>query len=124
VDTPDPSGGTNGTPVPDGWPADAHGTGDAPGHVGETGTVCGTVVAAQYLPHVPGRPTYLNIDAAYPNQTFNVVIWGEQRRAYPLNRKPDVFLLGKEICTTGEISAYMDWTQIAYASRPGTKVVQ
>jgi hypothetical protein len=91
--------------------------------VGETGTVCGTVVAAQYRPDAPGRPTFLNIDQPYPNQTFNVVIWGEQRRQFPLDRKPEVHMLGKVVCTSGAISAYVDWTQIAYARRNGTKIV-
>ena len=26
----------------------------------------------------PGHPTWLNMDSAYPNVTFNAVIWGEQ----------------------------------------------
>ena len=112
-----------GTPPPEGWPQGALGSTQAEEHVGETGTVCGVVVAAQYLPSRPGRPTFLNIDEPYPNQAFNVVIWGEQRRAFPLNRKPEVHMLGKTLCTTGAISAYVDWTQIAYADRAGTDIV-
>lgn len=112
-------------PTPDAtsWPEGAHSTKQAKDHVGETGTVCGTVVAAQYLPDRPGRPTFLNIDKPYPNQRFNVVIWGEQRRQFPLDAKPEVALLGKEICVTGDISAYVDWTQIAYADKDGTDVL-
>jgi outer membrane biosynthesis protein TonB len=111
------------TPAPTSWPEGAHTTKQAKDHVGETGTVCGIVVAAQYLPDRPGRPTFLNIDKPYPNQRFNVVIWGEQRRAFPLDAKPEVAMLGKEICVTGEISAYVDWTQIAYADKDGTDVL-
>jgi hypothetical protein len=111
------------TPPPEGWPEGAHTSKQAKEHVGETGTVCGTVVAAQYLPDRPGRPTFLNIDKPYPDQRFNVVIWGEQRREFPLDGKPEVVMLGKEICVSGEISAYVDWTQIAYADKDGTDVL-
>ena len=58
------------------WPTGAVDSEDAADHKGESGIVCGTVVAAQYLPQAPGRPTFLNIDEPYPNQRFNVVIWG------------------------------------------------
>ena len=67
---------------------------------------------AQYLPQAPGRPTFLNIDKPYPNQRFNVVIWGEQRRDFPLAGKPEVVMIGKEICTKGLIEGYKDYTQI------------
>ena len=120
--TPAPSAAPS-TPEPSGWPDGAHSSKQAKKHVGETGTVCGTVVAAQYLPDRPGRPTFLNIDKPYPDQRFNVVIWGEQRREFPLDAKPEVALLGKQICTTGEISAYVDWTQIAYADEDTTDVI-
>lgn len=125
--TPTPESTPEPTPPPtpglSGWPDGAHTSKQAKNHVGETGTVCGIVVAAQYQPDRPGRPTFLNIDKPYPNQRFNVVIWGEQRREFPLDAKPEVALLGKEICVTGEISAYVDWTQIAYADKDGTDVL-
>ncbi len=59
-----------------------------------------------------GRPTFLNIDHAYPNQTFNVVIWGEQRRSFPLAGKPEVVMIGKQVCTKGLIEGYSNYTQI------------
>jgi hypothetical protein len=94
------------------WPTGAVDTQDAASHQGESGIVCGTVVAAQYVEHAPGRPTFLNIDKPYPNQRFNVVIWGEQRRGFPLAGKPEVVMIGKEVCTKGLIEGYRNYTQI------------
>jgi hypothetical protein len=94
------------------WPSGAVDSEGAADHEGESGIVCGTVVAAQYLPQAPGRPTFLNIDEPYPNQRFNVVIWGEQRRGFPLAGKPEVVMIGRQICTKGLIEGYKGYTQI------------
>ena len=50
-------------------------------HVGEYKTVKGLVASAKYLSRVKGRPTFLNLDEAYPNQVFTVVIWGGYSRS-------------------------------------------
>ena len=94
------------------WPSGAVDSESAADHEGESGIVCGTVVAAQYLPTRPGRPTFLNIDEPYPNQRFNVVIWGEQRREFPLAGKPELVMIGREVCTKGLIEGYKSYTQI------------
>ena len=116
--TPKPTAKPTKTPAPTAtaeqasWPNGAVDSEDAGDHQGESGIVCGTVVAAQYLPQAPGRPTFLNIDEPYPNQRFNVVIWGEQRRDFPLSGKPEVVMIGREICTKGLIEGYKTYTQI------------
>jgi len=43
---------------------------DAAAHIGETATVCGTVVSANYAVKSKGQPTFLNFDRPYPNQIF------------------------------------------------------
>ena len=36
----------------------------APSHVGENATICGTVASANYAAHAKGQPTFLNLDAS------------------------------------------------------------
>ena len=53
---------------------------EAKEHFGETATVCGEVVSANYAGSSKGRPTFLNLDKPYPKQVFTLVIWDENRR--------------------------------------------
>jgi len=55
---------------------------EAKEHVGEVATVCGTVVSTRYAASTKGSPTFLNLDKAYPNQVFTIVIWGKDRSKF------------------------------------------
>jgi len=70
-------------------------------HIGETNTVCGLVANARYVDSDPAKPTYLNFDHPYPNQTFAVVIRGSSRPRF--TEAPEVLFNGKTICVTGLI---------------------
>jgi hypothetical protein len=76
---------------------------EAPNHVGETATVCGTVASANYVARTRGEPTFLNLDKPYPNHIFTGVIWGSDR---PKFGTPETSLLGKPVCMTGVIKLY------------------
>jgi hypothetical protein len=52
----------------------------AKNHVGETATVCGSVVSTRYAASTKGQPTFLNLDKPYPNQVFTVLIWGSRSK--------------------------------------------
>jgi hypothetical protein len=69
-------------------------------HVGETATVCGLVVSANYATKSQGQPTFLNFDQPYPNQIFTVMILGNDR---PKFGTPERSFMGKRVCATGEI---------------------
>ena len=84
-------------------------TAQAKNHVGETAMVCGKVVSARYASRSRGRPTFLNLDKPYPNQSFTVVIWGTNRAAFG---KPEKDYDGKDICVTGKIDTYRGVPQI------------
>lgn len=71
--------------------------------VGETATVCGTIVSANYAIKLKGQPTFLNLDRPYPNQVFTVLIWGNDRVKFG---EPEVKFLGKTVCATGKIRDY------------------
>jgi hypothetical protein len=90
-------------------------TADAGKHVGESATVCGVVESARYLERSPTRPTFLNLDRPYPNQTFTVIIFGSDRAKFGT---PEQTLLHQRICATGQISLHDGRAEMA-VQEPG-----
>jgi len=66
-------------------------------------------VSAHYAKSVKGEPTFLNLDEAYPEHIFTVLIWGEDREKFS---KPEVRYKNQKICITGEIGSYRGIPQI------------
>jgi hypothetical protein len=81
----------------------------AKSHVGEKAKVCGTVASTKYLPRSKGMPTFLNLDRPYPDQIFTAVIWGHDRRRFPI---PPESLAGSFICVSGFITSYRNVPEI------------
>lgn len=79
-------------------------------YVGQTKTVCGTVESVFYSYRSNGKPTFLNIDKAYPNNEFMIVIWGNNR--YKFKPTPEKKYLKKKICVTGRIKMYKGTSEI------------
>lgn len=52
-----------------------------------------------------GNPTFLDLDKAYPNQPFTVLIWGRDRAKF---RNPEETYRNKNICVTGRIGSDRD----------------
>jgi DNA/RNA endonuclease YhcR with UshA esterase domain len=74
---------------------------DAKNHIGEKATVCGKVASERTASSSKAGPTFINLDAPYPNQVFTILIWGEDRqkiRALPSE--------GARVCATGAIQEY------------------
>jgi hypothetical protein len=82
---------------------------EAKDHVGEVATVCGQVMSARYLKNSREKPTFLNLDKAYPSQIFTIVIWGEHRSKFG---EPEVTLQGKTVCANGLIKTYRGLPEI------------
>lgn len=76
---------------------------EAAGNIGQAATVCGYVASVTRSAVLRGRPTFLNFDQPYPNQSFMVTIWGGQRDQLP--ETPES-LAGKRVCVTGTISGF------------------
>jgi len=74
---------------------------DAKNHVGEKTTVCGKAASERTATSSRGEPTFINLDAAYPNQVFTILIWGDDRKN--LGTLPTV---GSRVCATGTIQEY------------------
>jgi hypothetical protein len=49
---------------------------DAVSHIGETATVCGVVVSAEFEANARSQPTSLDLGQAYPHAIFTAVIYG------------------------------------------------
>jgi DNA/RNA endonuclease YhcR with UshA esterase domain len=82
---------------------------EAPGHVGENATVCGTVASAHYAARSRSQPTFLNLGKAYPAQIFAAVIFGGDRAKFG---EPEKTLQGKRICVTGKVELYRGTPEI------------
>ena len=86
---------------------------EAISHVGETRTVCGLVASADYVPKMQDKPTFINLDKAFPKQIFTIIISGENRQKFG---QPEVTYKGKKICVTGTISKFRAIAQIVVTS--------
>lgn len=78
-------------------------TAEAAKHVGESGTVCGTVVDVHTASRSNGSPTFINLDKSYPNQVFTILIWGSDMSKFSPARSA---WNGKTACATGKIELY------------------
>jgi len=90
--------------------------------VGSRKTVCGDVKSPTYASSSNGKPTFLNLGREYPNQVFTVVIWGDNRSAFP--SAPEKLYRSKTICATGLIESYRGVAQIEATSPSQIRVVE
>lgn len=81
-------------------------TAQAAQHVGENRTVCGQIVNTHIASSSHGSPTFVDIDQPWPNQVFDLVIWGD--------KKADVgnFPKAGKICASGKITLYKGHPEI------------
>ena len=93
---------------------------EAKDHVGETATVCGRVASAHFAPETKGQPTFLNLDRAYPNAIFTILIWGADR---PKFGRPIATYRDKQVCVSGKITSHRDIPEIVVSS-PGQIRIQ
>lgn len=94
---------------------------EADEHIGEYKTVCGKVVSTYFHKKGRAQQTYLNIDKAYPNQIFTVLIWGSDRRYF--DGAPEEIYRDKDVCVEGKISSYKGQPQIMVKTPTSIKVL-
>ncbi len=83
----------------------------AKAHEGENATVCGTVASEHTATRSRGEPTFINLDSAYPNQVFTILVWGDDRAA--VGTLPPS---GSHVCATGLIKDYRGVPEIVVRS--------
>jgi DNA/RNA endonuclease YhcR with UshA esterase domain len=86
---------------------------EAKDHIGEQATVCGKVVNTHYASSTRGQSTFLNLDAAHPNQVFSIVIRMSARSNFV---DPGKRYSGKQVCITGLIRSYRGAAGIVVSS--------
>ena len=94
---------------------------EAAKHIGEYKTVCGKVVSTFYHKKGRAQQTYLNIDKAYPNQIFTILIWGSDRKYF--DGAPEEIYRDKDVCVDGKISSYKGSPQIMVKTPSSIKVL-
>lgn len=77
---------------------------EAAEHTGDRARVCGRVAATNFAGGVTGRPTFLNLSRPYPDQPFDVVVWGQDRQGFSM--PPEVAYRGERICVLGRITEH------------------
>jgi hypothetical protein len=85
--------------------------GDAKAHIGRNATVCGNVASERTAMRSRGEPTFINLDAAYPNQVFTILIWGDDRAK--VGELPRV---DSRVCATGMVQDYRGVPEIVVRS--------
>ena len=85
-------------------------TAEAKAHIGKEATVCGKVASARWAMNSNRRPTFLNLDAAYPKQLFTVVIFEEDRAKFVPAAEEQ--FKDKDICVTGKIGEFRGTPEI------------
>ncbi|MHB1957471.1 MAG: hypothetical protein ACYCO5_00375 [Acidobacteriaceae bacterium] len=84
---------------------------NAKSHIGEQATVCGKVADERTATSSRGEPTFINLDFAYPNHVFTILVWGEDRKN--VGELPRV---GSRICASGVIQYYRGVPEIVVKS--------
>ena len=84
---------------------------EAKKHVGEIATVCGKVASERTATSTRGTPTFINLDAPYPNQDFTILIWGSDRAAVGVLPR-----VGSRVCAFGTIQDYRGVPEIIVKS--------
>lgn len=72
--------------------------------------VCAVVAGTYYNVKSERKPTYLNLDKAYPNQSLTVLIDQKYRGQFP--EAPEKYYLDKNICVTGKVEFYKNRPEI------------
>jgi len=83
--------------------------------VGQVVRVKARVASTFYAVTSGGRPTFINLGAAYPNPNrLQLLIWGESRANFP--RAPErMFRPGQVICAQGRVRLYRGVPEIEVA---------
>ena len=78
-------------------------------HIGQTATICGTVVSTRRTQKA--NAVYLNMDRNHPNQEFYATIWDYNGPNFHYD--PVTYLLNKKVCVTGKVTMYNDIPRIS-----------
>lgn len=78
-------------------------------HVGQTATICGTVVSTRRTQKA--NALYLNLDRNHPNQEFYATVWDYNGPNFHYD--PETYLMNKKVCITGKVTLYDEIPRIS-----------
>jgi hypothetical protein len=98
-----------------GWCAGSVSWKAARSSVGQVVRVKARVASVAYARTSNGKPTFINLGAAYPNpRRLTILIWGRNRVNFP--RAPErMFRPGQMICAQGRVTLYRGVAEIEVA---------
>lgn len=79
--------------------------------VGKPAVVCGLVRNTTYNRRHSQKLTILNLDRAYPNHIFTIVIKGKDRGKFA--NPPEVYYRKKRVCVSGVVSEFQGRAMMA-----------
>ena len=87
---------------------------NASAYINEIVTICGPIVDSRFASASNGQPTFLNFDYPYPNHTFTIVIWGQNRTNF--SSPPEKMYMSQNVCIDGYVDTYKGKPQIEATS--------
>lgn len=78
-------------------------------HLDSDASVCGFVASTRYDTETEGKPTFLNFDKPYPDQTFSAVIFDDVRKKFG---EPEARYLNRTVCVTGRIERFQTFIRM------------
>ncbi len=78
-------------------------------HIGQTATICGTVVSTRKT--AKAKAIYLNFDRMHPHQDFYATIW--EYNGPNFSYDPETYFTNKKVCVTGKVTIYDDIPRIS-----------
>jgi hypothetical protein len=79
-------------------------------HDGETATVCGIIATEHVAARSRGKPTFIDLDAPFPNQEFTILVWEEDRQ------NTGALPRSGHLCATGLMNYYQGVPEIVVRS--------
>jgi hypothetical protein len=87
---------------------------EATEHVGQHAEVCGPVAEVVQVRDVGGKPTFINLGGAHPDQSVTALIWEAERTKW--DTAPEALYENRSICVTGTVERHEGTPQIVVSS--------
>lgn len=88
---------------------------DVAKYIGDSVRFCSKVFSARYFESSENKPTLLDVNASFPNQLLNIVIWDRDRKNFA--GAPEVMYNNKEVCISGVVQLVSSLPRIVIRHR-------
>jgi TonB family protein len=84
-------------------------------HIGDSVRFCSKVYNSRFFESSANKPTLLDVNNSFGNQSVNLVIWEQDRKNFA--NAPESLYLKKDICVSGVVELYNNAPQIVIRNR-------